>query len=278
MIKFSQSLDAEYRAAGRQGHRGLPRLHPDRVRRRRPASQEIMDARAAAASRRPPRRWSRRRSAPTSAARWWWCPAGTTSSPPRCCSGLPEPLVRAHHRRRLGEVSSGLATRGRRDERAFRRRGRSARARAAATLAQRLAPTGKTILILERGEHVPREAENWSPKAVFIQHRYRTKEQWYDKHGQPFTPNTHYWVGGNTTFYGAALLRLRKGDFERDPARRRRLAGLADQAHRPRALLRRGRAALAGARRARRRSRPRTATSRPTPIPPIQPRPRHRSS
>ena len=50
-----------------------------------------------------------------------------------------------------------------------------------ATLAQRLAPTGKSILILERGEHLPREAENWSPKAVFIQHRYRTKEQWYDK-------------------------------------------------------------------------------------------------
>ena len=83
-----------------------------------------------------------------------------------------------------------------------------------ATLAQRLAPTGKSILILERGEHLPREAENWSPKAVFIQHRYRTQEQWYDKHGHPFTPNTHYWVGGNTTFYGAALMRLRKGDFE----------------------------------------------------------------
>jgi choline dehydrogenase-like flavoprotein len=83
-----------------------------------------------------------------------------------------------------------------------------------ATLAQRLAPTGKSILILERGEHLPREAENWSPKAVFIQHRYRTQEHWYDKNGHPFTPNTHYWVGGNTSFYGAALLRLRKGDFE----------------------------------------------------------------
>ena len=83
------------------------------------------------------------------------------------------------------------------------------------TLAQRLAPTGKKILILERGEHVPREAENWSPRSVFIQHRYRTQERWYDKDNRPFTPNTHYWVGGNTTFYGAALMRLRKGDFER---------------------------------------------------------------
>jgi choline dehydrogenase-like flavoprotein len=83
-----------------------------------------------------------------------------------------------------------------------------------ATLAQRLAPTGKSILILERGEHLPREAENWDPKAVFVEHRYRTNEQWLDKRNKPFTPNTHYWVGGNTTFYGAALFRLRGGDFE----------------------------------------------------------------
>jgi choline dehydrogenase-like flavoprotein len=82
-----------------------------------------------------------------------------------------------------------------------------------ATLAQRLAPTGKSILILERGEHLPREADNWSAKAVFIQNKYRTTEQWYDKDGHPFHPNTHYWAGGNTTFYGAALMRLREGDF-----------------------------------------------------------------
>jgi choline dehydrogenase-like flavoprotein len=83
-----------------------------------------------------------------------------------------------------------------------------------AVLAQRLAPTGKSILILERGEHLPREAENWNPRSVFIEHRYRTKERWYDNRNRPFTPNTHYWVGGNTTFYGAALMRLRGRDFE----------------------------------------------------------------
>ncbi len=82
-----------------------------------------------------------------------------------------------------------------------------------ATLAQRLAPTGKKILILERGEHLPREAENWDPQTVFIDHKYRTKEHWYDRRGKPFTPNTYYWVGGNTTFYGAALMRLRESDF-----------------------------------------------------------------
>src|SRR5471030_31161 len=83
-----------------------------------------------------------------------------------------------------------------------------------ATLAQRLAPTGKSILILERGEHLTREAENWSSRAVFIQHRYRTQEKWFDRNGHPFSPNTHYWVGGNTSFYGAALMRLRNKDFD----------------------------------------------------------------
>ncbi|HEY1447729.1 MAG TPA: GMC family oxidoreductase [Caulobacteraceae bacterium] len=83
-----------------------------------------------------------------------------------------------------------------------------------ATLAQRLAPTGKSILILERGEHLPREAQNWDSRAVFIQHRYRTQDQWLDRNGHPFTPNSYYWVGGNTTFYGAALMRLRARDFE----------------------------------------------------------------
>src|SRR5579859_6988629 len=82
------------------------------------------------------------------------------------------------------------------------------------TIAQRLAASGKTILILERGDHLPREAENWSSKAVFIDHRYRTKESWFDRNGHPFIPNTHYWVGGNTTFYGAALMRLRGRDFQ----------------------------------------------------------------
>ena len=82
-----------------------------------------------------------------------------------------------------------------------------------ATLAQRLAPTGKSILILERGEHLPREVENWDPQSVFIDHKYRTKEQWFDRRGKPFTPNCHYWVGGNTSFYGAALMRLRESDF-----------------------------------------------------------------
>jgi choline dehydrogenase-like flavoprotein len=81
------------------------------------------------------------------------------------------------------------------------------------TLAYRLAPSGKRILILERGEYLPREHENWSSQAVFAENRYKARETWHDQHGTSFHPDIHYWVGGNTKMYGAVLLRLRERDF-----------------------------------------------------------------
>jgi len=81
------------------------------------------------------------------------------------------------------------------------------------TLAHKLAPTGKKILILERGDYVPREKDNWSPKAVNLDGKYQTKEIWRDKDGNELHPHTNYYVGGNTKFFGAALFRLRQEDF-----------------------------------------------------------------
>jgi choline dehydrogenase-like flavoprotein len=81
------------------------------------------------------------------------------------------------------------------------------------TLLHRLAPTGKKILVLERGDFVPREPDNWNPRAVNVDGRYHTQEIWKDKDGRPLRPHTNYYVGGNTKFYGAALFRLRKEDF-----------------------------------------------------------------
>ena len=81
------------------------------------------------------------------------------------------------------------------------------------TLAYKLAPSGKTILVLERGNYIPKEKENWDPREVFTKGRYRTTEQWFDKDDKPFAPYTHYVVGGNTKVYGAALFRLRESDF-----------------------------------------------------------------
>ncbi len=81
------------------------------------------------------------------------------------------------------------------------------------TLAHRLAPTGKRILLLERGDYVPREKDNWNPRVVNLEGRYQTKEVWRDRAGKPLHPHTNYNVGGNTKFYGAALFRLRREDF-----------------------------------------------------------------
>jgi len=81
------------------------------------------------------------------------------------------------------------------------------------TLAHRLAPSGKRILLLERGDYVPREKENWDSRAVVTQGRYNIAEAWLDRTGKEFHAGTHYCVGGNTKFYGAALIRMRRDDF-----------------------------------------------------------------
>lgn len=81
------------------------------------------------------------------------------------------------------------------------------------TLARKLAPSGKKILILERGDYVKREPDNWNSRAVNVEGKYNTKEVWYDRDGRPLHPHTNYNVGGNTKFYGAALFRMRERDF-----------------------------------------------------------------
>jgi choline dehydrogenase-like flavoprotein len=81
------------------------------------------------------------------------------------------------------------------------------------TLARHLAPSGKKILLLERGDWLTREPENWSSEAVFVDNRYVSPETWYDENGKAFQPQIHYFVGGATKLYGAALYRLRAEDF-----------------------------------------------------------------
>ena len=82
------------------------------------------------------------------------------------------------------------------------------------TMARALAGTGARILILERGDFVPREDQNWNPAAVWKELRYRTTETWLDERGASFRPYTHYCVGGNTKFWGTVLYRLRREDFQ----------------------------------------------------------------
>src|SRR5712691_2771749 len=81
------------------------------------------------------------------------------------------------------------------------------------TLAYRLAPSGLRILVLERGDYLKRELENWDSNEVFLKGRYKTKETWICKDGTEFHPGQHYYVGGQTKMYGAILFRLRERDF-----------------------------------------------------------------
>ena len=81
------------------------------------------------------------------------------------------------------------------------------------TLAHRLAPTGKRVLLLERGGWLPREPQNWLAQNVFVENRYVSPDTWYYSDGSSFQPEVHYWVGGATKRYGAALYRLREEDF-----------------------------------------------------------------
>lgn len=83
-----------------------------------------------------------------------------------------------------------------------------------ASLVHRLAPTGKRILLIERGDYLPRSPANWDSKTVFVDGAYQAAETWYGKNGEAFHPGLHYYVGGNSKVYGAALFRMRERDFE----------------------------------------------------------------
>lgn len=81
------------------------------------------------------------------------------------------------------------------------------------TMAAKLAETGKRVLLLERGDYLPRERDNWDSKAVFGDGKYTADETFYDIDDNAFQPELHYYVGGNSKVYGAALFRLRPSDF-----------------------------------------------------------------
>lgn len=83
-----------------------------------------------------------------------------------------------------------------------------------ATFAAALAPSGRRILILERGEHLQASPRNRDADAIFADGTFRPDETWLDGQDQPFNPGNYYYVGGNTKFYGATLIRYRASDFE----------------------------------------------------------------
>ncbi len=81
------------------------------------------------------------------------------------------------------------------------------------TLAYALRNLGASVLVLERGDFLPREPQNWDPWAVFQTGRYKPHETWQAGDGTAYQPGVYYWVGGNTKMFGAALTRFREEDF-----------------------------------------------------------------
>ena len=82
-----------------------------------------------------------------------------------------------------------------------------------ATCAAGLAPSGASVLILERGARLKDSADARDPRAIFQRGVFRPQESWIDGAGQAFNPGNYYYVGGNTKLYGAVLLRYRAQDF-----------------------------------------------------------------
>ena len=127
--------------------------------------------------------------------------------------------------------------------------------------------------MLERGGYLPRSRDNWDAKTVFVDGTYQAPETWYGSDGSAFHPGLHYFVGGNSKVYGAALFRLRERDFGELRHKDGDLARLAARLRRVRALLHAGRSAVPRARPARRRP-DRAWSSAPYAYPPVKHEPR----
>jgi choline dehydrogenase-like flavoprotein len=83
-----------------------------------------------------------------------------------------------------------------------------------ATLAWALRDSGARVLVIEKGDFLPRERQNWSPRAVHREGRYKNSASWFDADGNEFQPGNYHYVGGCSKLYGATMPRLRESDFE----------------------------------------------------------------
>ena len=81
------------------------------------------------------------------------------------------------------------------------------------TLVHQLAPSGKRILLLERGGWLRARAAELARPGCVRRRPLRLADTWHYPDGSAFQPQVHYFVGGATKLYGAALYRLRAEDF-----------------------------------------------------------------
>ena len=79
-----------------------------------------------------------------------------------------------------------------------------------------LARSGRNILVLEKGDRLPRDGSTLDVGIVIREGRFANHDAWLDRHGRSFTPDEHYNLGGKTKWYGAALLRFAPNEFTSD--------------------------------------------------------------
>ncbi|MDT8388067.1 MAG: GMC family oxidoreductase [Thiogranum sp.] len=79
-----------------------------------------------------------------------------------------------------------------------------------------LVNAGQRVLLLEKGDHLPRDGSTLDVEQVFRQGRFRNQQAWVDRRKRALVPEEYYNVGGKTKWYGAALLRFSPHEFEQD--------------------------------------------------------------
>jgi choline dehydrogenase-like flavoprotein len=84
--------------------------------------------------------------------------------------------------------------------------------------AYKLATAGVRVAVVEKGSELPRDSSTLDFDKVVHRGVFKSKEQWVDGHGRTFAPEEYFNVGGKTKWYGAALLRYGRHEFDVDPA------------------------------------------------------------
>jgi choline dehydrogenase-like flavoprotein len=82
-----------------------------------------------------------------------------------------------------------------------------------ATLTWALRGSGARVIVIERGDFLPREWQNWSPRAIHYEGRYRNSDPWIGPDGDAVVPGNYHYVGGSSKLYGATMARFRESDF-----------------------------------------------------------------
>lgn len=81
-----------------------------------------------------------------------------------------------------------------------------------------LAQAGRRVLLLEKGQELPRDGSTLDVDKVIRRGIFKSKEPWLDRNGRTFEPEEYFNLGGKTKWYGAALARFEPHEFEAEPA------------------------------------------------------------